>query len=97
MPTPPISSTRKQNMIIALYIYGVVAILSAIAVSVLPSAVLVNLTPLSESEQDKARAEGFRQGLEIAAVIAEQRDPEKPSNYMHRREQIAAAILDIKY
>ena len=44
------------------------------------------------AERDAARAEGYRRGLEIAATTAEQRDPEKPSSFLHRREQIAEAI-----
>ena len=34
----------------------------------------------------------FNAGLEEAAKIAEAIDPEKPSNWLHRRENIAAAI-----
>jgi hypothetical protein len=39
------------------------------------------------------RAEGRKEGLWEAAEIADAKDPDKPTNYLHRRENIPAAIL----
>jgi hypothetical protein len=50
-------------------------------------------TPAKVAEAlKKASAEAYKAGMLRAAEIAEARDPDKPTNYLHRRENIPAAI-----